>query len=152
MSLDNVEILPLDGKERTMALCCIYDIVLANAYDYRMTKGEGSVESAWTVRTLSATLSWLEEWNRPAEVLESIIHRSLVYPYIRHTDLTTQIVSDATKVFECGKRAVLKCLLRVRSVFAHSDTFYLLNRLFLNDMALWIQGVSVSRCVFSLCC
>ena len=143
MALDNVDLLPLVGEERLAALCQIYDLLLANAYDWRMTQGEFNVESAWTIRTLSASLSWLEQWSGPAQVLESAIHRTLTYPYIRHTDLTRKIVEDASQILENGKRAVLKCLLRIRDIFAHSDTFYLFNRLFINDLALWIQLVSV---------
>ena len=34
-------------------------LLFAYAYDHRVTGGEGSVESSWTVRTLSPLLSWL---------------------------------------------------------------------------------------------
>lgn len=36
------------------------DILFAYAYDHRTTGGDPSVESAWTVATLSPLLSWLE--------------------------------------------------------------------------------------------
>lgn len=36
-------------------------VLFAYAYDHRVTGGEGSVESSWSVRTLSPLLSWLDD-------------------------------------------------------------------------------------------
>ena len=50
----------LDEREEAQALGAAASVVMAYAYDERMTGGEGSTESAWTVAKLSAALSWLE--------------------------------------------------------------------------------------------
>lgn len=38
----------------------LVDMLLAYAYDYRVTGGEHNCESGWTIMKLAATLSWLE--------------------------------------------------------------------------------------------
>lgn len=45
---------------RAVTLSSLVDIVFCYAYDYRVTLGESTVESAWTIVKLSPTLSWLE--------------------------------------------------------------------------------------------
>lgn len=40
----------------------LVDILFAYVYDHLLTDGDPTVESAWTVSKLSASLSWLEDW------------------------------------------------------------------------------------------
>mmetsp|Transcript_5974 Transcript_5974/g.9617 ORF Transcript_5974/g.9617 Transcript_5974/m.9617 type:complete len:412 (-) Transcript_5974:1373-2608(-) len=60
LKLRNREFLPFSKFEQERALCSILDITLGYLYDMRTTQGEHNVESAWTIRILSPTLSWLE--------------------------------------------------------------------------------------------
>ena len=45
------------------ALFGLVDLLLAVCYDVRVTAGEGSVESGWTIAKLSATLSWCDRFD-----------------------------------------------------------------------------------------
>ena len=45
------------------------------------------------------------------------------------------------QVLFLGKRAVLKCLLFARTVFEHSGSHYLLNKLYVDDFCMWVQGL-----------
>ncbi len=58
--LPRVEVLVAGSDAVRTCLLSLVDLVFAYAYDHRTTLGEPSVESAWTVARLSATLSWLE--------------------------------------------------------------------------------------------
>jgi protein SHQ1 len=55
--LGNKEFL-LSKEDKAVAWLSLVDIVFAYAYNHRTTLGENSVESAWTINKLSATLSW----------------------------------------------------------------------------------------------
>lgn len=50
----------LDEWEKKTALFSLVDILFAFAYNHRTTLGEYSVESAWTINKLSATMSWFQ--------------------------------------------------------------------------------------------
>ena len=45
-----------------LLLLGVVDVLFAYVYDHQTTQGEPTVESAWTLSTLSATLSWMEDW------------------------------------------------------------------------------------------
>ena len=49
------------GPETTRLLTGLTTLLFAYAYDVRFTSGEATVESAWTVCTLSPLLSWLDD-------------------------------------------------------------------------------------------
>ena len=53
--------------------------------------------------------------------------------YARYLKFTRKIFTDVCKVLLLGKRCVLQCLLKMRSIFEHTDSHYLLNKLFLGD-------------------
>ena len=50
----------LDSTSQQQAFLGLVDILYAYAYNHRTTEGENTVESAWTMCKLSATLSWFE--------------------------------------------------------------------------------------------
>ena len=45
-----------------------------------------------------------------------------------------------------GKRSVLKALLWLRDVFGRTGSHYLLNRLYLDDYCVWVQGLQKGVC------
>jgi SHQ1 protein len=51
----------------------------------------------------------------------------------RYLKFTRKVFTDVCKVLLLGKRCVLQCLLQIRSIFEHTDSHYLLNKLFLGD-------------------
>ena len=70
----------------------------------------------------------------------------------RYLKFTRKIFTDVCKVLLLGKRCVLQCLLKIRSIFEHTDSHYLLNKLFLGEyyadcifvlylcLACWLSG------------
>jgi SHQ1 protein len=53
--------------------------------------------------------------------------------HFRYLKFTRKVFTDVCKVLLLGKRCVLQCLLKMRSIFEHTDSHYLLNKLFLGD-------------------
>uniref|UniRef100_A0A8C1XJ38 Protein SHQ1 homolog n=1 Tax=Cyprinus carpio TaxID=7962 RepID=A0A8C1XJ38_CYPCA len=131
----------LDKKARFHAWLGLVDIVLAYVYDVRTTEGEHNVESAWTIRKLSGTLSWLEIYHSVQDVLVSFGRRTLCYPLSRHFSLITRAVKDVACIFQSGKACVLKCLLAIHKIFRENDPAYILNDLYITDYCIWIQRV-----------
>lgn len=54
--------------------------------------------------------------------------------------LAQRLLTDVTKILILGKRCVVRCLCRVRDIFEHTDTHYILNKLYLDDYCVWIQS------------
>uniref|UniRef100_A0A8C2G7V6 Protein SHQ1 homolog n=1 Tax=Cyprinus carpio TaxID=7962 RepID=A0A8C2G7V6_CYPCA len=131
----------LDKKARFHVWLGLVDIILAYVYDVRTTEGEHNVESAWTIRKLSGTLSWLETYHSVQDVLVSFGRRTLCYPLYRHFSLITRAVKDVACIFQSGKACVLKCLLAIHKIFRENDPAYILNDLYITDYCIWIQRV-----------
>ena len=120
----------------------LFTLLFAHAYDARLTSGEPSVETAWTLCTLSPLLSWLDDdpggaspcgacggaRAQPpgapllaallAAAAATCVKRALLYPYLRRWDLAVLCAADAVTLLLRGKRAVLRALLAVRRALA----------------------------------
>ncbi|XP_076124612.1 protein SHQ1 homolog isoform X2 [Alosa pseudoharengus] len=121
----------LDKSTRQHVWLSLLDIVLAYAYEIRVTEGEHS-----TYHSLQ-------------DVLVSFGRRVVSYPLYRHFSLVTAAVRDAARIFQAGKACVLKCLLDVHKIFRENDPAYILNDLYITDYCVWIQKVK-SKHVSSL--
>lgn len=137
----------LDKATRCQVWLSLVDIILAYIYDVRTTEGEHNVESAWTIRKLSGTLSWLETYHSLPEVLVSFGRRLLCYPLYRHFSLITTAIQDAAHIFQGGKAFVLKCLLAIHKIFRSNEPAYILNDLYITDYCVWIQRVKSKHIV-----
>ncbi|MCI4375171.1 hypothetical protein PGIGA_G00106250 [Pangasianodon gigas] len=137
----------LDKATRYHVWLSLVDIILAYIYDVRTTEGEHNVESAWTIRKISGTLSWLETYHSLHEVLVSFGRRVLCYPLYRHFSLITTAVQDAAHIFQGGKAFVLKCLLAIHKIFRYNEPAYILNDLYITDYCIWIQRVKSKHMV-----
>jgi protein SHQ1 len=130
-------------REKTVLLNLV-DILFAYCYDCRLNQGESNVESAYTIARLSCSFSWLDTFSRAEDDVETVLkyslRRSLIYPYLRSWRFARKVMTDVAKVLYLGRRCVLKVLLSIRAVFEHTDTHYLLNKLFIDDYCLWLQG------------
>ncbi|KAG8459910.1 hypothetical protein KFE25_010959 [Diacronema lutheri] len=133
----------LDKREAACALSSgLVDLLFATCYDWRVTLGDGSCESAWTVLALSATLSWLARFEGPParEVCISCVRRSLVFPLYRHWRLALAVLSDVAAVLELGAPAVVRCLLRLQALLQRADgDAHLLDDIFVSDFISWVQ-------------
>lgn len=163
-SLQNREYLIEEGsREYLSVMLCLVDILFAYCYDARLTMEEANVESADNITRLSSAFSWMDGFQLKNQqsnckklatsseysdgiiaVLCSCCRRSLVYPYIRRWDLTVRVLQDVYRILAQGKRFILKCLLRIRDIFEHTETHYLLNKIFISDYCIWIQSVQSS--------
>ncbi|RWS21882.1 protein SHQ1-like isoform X2 [Leptotrombidium deliense] len=121
------------------------DILYAFAYETRVTEGEYSVESGWTITKLSSTLCWLELFNSLQETVVACVRRSLCYPLHRNWQLSIKIIQDVIKILEKGRSFVLKCFLRIHSIFNESgESRYILNDLYITDYCVWLQTVKTT--------
>uniref|UniRef100_A0A7S2S5C4 Shq1 C-terminal domain-containing protein n=1 Tax=Rhizochromulina marina TaxID=1034831 RepID=A0A7S2S5C4_9STRA len=91
---------------------------------------------------LSATLHWLVDFSSPAEVVVSSARRCLSYPYLRCWPILRCTLGDVALLFLRGRRCVLKSLLQVHRILAQGrEGYYLLNKIFVTDMIVWMQKV-----------
>lgn len=141
MRLPRVEHLVSD-EEKSVLLYGLADLLFACAYDVRTTFGEGTVESAWTIAKISATLSWCESFDSLRAALLATLRRSLVYPLYRSWKLSRAVLDDVVRVLSGPKRGILQALLYIRRQLEYSDWQHALNRLYLDDYCVWIQDVS----------
>ncbi|XP_073425799.1 protein SHQ1 homolog [Dendrobates tinctorius] len=135
----------LEKKAEHLAYLGLIDLLLAYCYEVRVTEGERNVESAWTVRKLSGTLSWFENYRLVTDVLVSFGRRVLCYPLYRNFCLVTRAVQDTCTLLQMGKAAVLKCLLDIHAIFQENDPAYILNDLYITDYCIWIQKVKSKK-------
>ncbi|XP_042912414.1 protein SHQ1 homolog [Parasteatoda tepidariorum] len=143
MKLPNKEYL-LNKMERMKAFYSLIDILFAYAYNKRTTEGENTVESAWSINKLSATLSWLETYESIVDVARTCIRRSLCYPLCRHFELSVTVLEDVRKILLLGRKYVIKCLLEIHQLFNLSEPRYILNDLFITDFCIWMQSKKCS--------
>ena len=139
----------ISSEQTQSTLLSLLDILYAYVYDHRITCGESTCESSWTIVMLSPTLSWLESYNAPYDTIDQVIRwsirRALIFPYLRNFDmLCNQLVNDVKSILFGGRRVVLRCLLQIHRIFDRSETHYLFNKLFINQYICWTQLVDES--------
>ncbi|XP_075229566.1 protein SHQ1 homolog [Lycorma delicatula] len=140
----------LSKDECKTAYFSLVDILFAYAYDQRTTLGESTVESAWTINKLSATLSWLQSFSNVKEVVISCMRRSLCYPLFRHWELSMGVLDDTINILKSGNRQVLRCLLGIHKLFNSSEPRYILNQLYITDYCIWLQSDNISNKLLKL--
>jgi protein SHQ1 len=137
------QIYTITKEQKRSAYLTLTDILFAYAFDYRTTDGEFTVESSWTISTLSISLSWLENLNPPydsiVDVLRWNIRRSLIYPYVRNHMLSMMIVNDVCQIILSGRHTILRCLLHVHTIMEKSESHYLFNKLYIHPLIGWVQ-------------
>jgi protein SHQ1 len=144
----------LGGAREWQIACALLDVLLARCYDDRLTQGEPNVESAWTVCTLSPTLSWLHSYAAP-EMLDgearkamaraavvAVARRICCFPFLRSWDMVRRAMGDVLGMLLCAapRFAIVRNLLALRRVIKVDESRYLLNKLYLDDYAVWAQG------------
>lgn len=141
------------STEESSVLLDLVDLLFAICYDVRITQGEGSVESPGNIVRISSVLSWFDNYDARTcslfDVLRSCVRRCLVYPYLRSWKLARKVLEDVIKLFLLGKRSILKTLMYAYIAFEHSEAYYLVNQLFLEDYCVWVQRVN-GTCLRSL--
>jgi len=145
-SLANRELLVSATEQRALLLGMV-DLLYAFCFDHRCTQGEPTVESAHNMTRISASMSWLEQYNHRGDGVEvvicSLMRRVCIYPYLRNWKLGRKVLGDVARVLYLGRHSVLKCLLGLRAVMEHTDTHYMLNKVLLDDYCTWVQSASL---------
>jgi len=142
-NLPNKEYL-IDPPEARLLLLNLVDILYAFAYDFRVTCGDPNVESGWTVVTISSVLSFCDSFSCLPDVVRACLRRSLSYPLYRNWELSVQVLKDVTRMFQLGKRHIIKALLSIKRILQFSEFRAHFNRLYIDDYCIWIQSVSPS--------
>ena len=156
--LPKTRFLSMPLHECLASLLILVDILVAYAYDHRFTCGQGSVESGWTIATLSRTLSWLDsapELCRSDNRSELLLHclcdavrRTLCFPYLRCWSMSNIVIQDVANILKRGLRCTLKCILQVRRLLEKDEARYLLNKLYVDSLCVWLQQcVTDNHCV-----
>lgn len=131
-------------ENSTIKIVCfsLVDILFAYCYNYRCTEGESNVESAWNIRTVSATLSCCASFKSLKEVLRTCYRRTLCYPLYRNFNLAAACQTDVINILKPGKIKIMKILLEIHDLFHQNEQFYLLNELYVTDYTVWMQYVN----------
>jgi len=137
-------ILPLSiqPQQSQSLVAGLLDILFAYVYDHLLTSGDPTVESSWTVTTLSCSLSWLQDYSDTpslSKVMEYSMRRSLIYPYLRNYSFSVFCWKQVACIVRNGRRCVVRCLLQIRSILEKSESHYLGNRLYIDPYLAWIQ-------------
>ena len=133
------------GFARTTGLLRCLDVLVAYAYELRACAGDLSCESAYSMRVLSSTLSWLDVFATVDDVVVAFARRALCFPYLRRWDLALQAMRDAEALLRAGVRPVVRAALRVHEAFRKSETLYLHTKLYLADLCGFAQTMSANE-------
>ncbi|KAG5513336.1 hypothetical protein PMAC_001399 [Pneumocystis sp. 'macacae'] len=125
---------------------CILSFLFSYSYDARTTQNEPTSESPWTIGKLSPVLSCLDmSFSTVKQIVITCTRRALAYPLYRHWKLIQKCWEDVYYSLRLGKRWILKKFLKIRKLFEQGDTYYLYNKLFLDDYSVWIQTASLAQ-------
>jgi protein SHQ1 len=147
-SLKNKEFdIKSSSADESNILYGLIDILYCICYEYRITVGEFTVESATNITQLSSLLSHFDNYDIKnngddiVSLIRNLIRRSLTYPYLRYWDYIQIILTDACKVLFLGKRHILKLFLQLKILYDKSHCFYLLNKVYIDDYCIWLQKI-----------
>ncbi|KAL6943568.1 hypothetical protein ACO0OE_003457 [Hanseniaspora uvarum] len=66
------------------------------------------------------------------------IKKSLSYPLHRNLQLSLKVVDYVNYTFLGGSKLIIKILLKIHELFRFDDTFYIYNKIWLDDMITWL--------------
>lgn len=132
----------------------ILSVLFAYNYDLRENLGDHNIESVWTVGKLIPQFTFLDsQLFIPGEKDNSIlktcvitgVRRALCYPFYRHYSIATKAWNDVYYALRSGKRVVMKLLLEARELFRFHDVYYVYDKVWLEDLCLWVLSEGVSE-------
>ncbi|KAJ2550369.1 hypothetical protein EV175_004096, partial [Coemansia sp. RSA 1933] len=128
----------------------LVDILFAYSLDYRTNLGEHTVESAWAIGAVSSLFSNLAQFTTLRDTAVSCFRRGLAYPLCRNWELCEKALEDVYVILKLGRRAVLKTMLEIKSLFDHHDVYYVYSKIFLDDYCVWLQTNASEKALQSL--
>ena len=143
----------------------LLDLLIPFVYDHLTTMGDPSVESAWTIATLSCSLSWLDSpflsppsppssssstttsiitTNHIYDTIVQVTRRMLIYPYWRNFEFCHHVLQETLSLLTSGGiHAVVKALLRIRTILDKSESYYVGNKIFVDPFLYCIQQTAM---------
>jgi hypothetical protein len=114
--------LPVSTRKDTELL--LLELLLAQAYDYRTTSGESTVESAWTIAVLcrslvTSCLPASEHGDTIASILIGSTRRQLSFPLYRNWGLVIKVADDVVSALR--QQRALAAVSRIRDLFTESE-------------------------------
>jgi protein SHQ1 len=134
----------LDFHEDSTVWLGLLDLLVPFVYDHLTTMAEPTVESAWTITTLSSSLSWLDPPSNIQETVRCLTRRTLIYPYWRNFQFSLYVWEHTLSILESGVHAVVRSLLMIRNILEKSESYYVGNKLFVDPFLYWIQQTDVA--------
>ena len=125
------------------------------AYDRRITQGETTPESAWTICALTPAISALDSapyttsHNLDLELFDDAelaatfaasYRRSLAFPLYRSYALAEACKSDVSCFLVGGKQLILRCLLDMKKIVDQHDIYHVYCKIWIDDFCRWVQG------------
>ncbi|KAI9219157.1 SHQ1 protein-domain-containing protein [Blastocladiella britannica] len=126
------------ATDSPVLLLATLDIIASYALAWRCEDEDPGPEFGWAVARVSAVLGAMTVPTSPAAVAESIVRRSLLFPYLRSVPLARAAVLDAAAIVTAGRRPVLRALLAVHAAFAADDVRWTLNRAWIEPLTQWV--------------
>ncbi|KAI8346209.1 SHQ1 protein-domain-containing protein [Mortierella sp. GBAus27b] len=120
----------------------LMDILFAYSYELRVTEGDSTVETAWTICKMSPTIAALDQFTTLKETMVACFRRVLAYPLYRNWNLATKVVQDVYVILKLGRRGILRALLAIKDILDHDDVYYIYSKMFIEDYCVWIQSAS----------
>jgi len=110
----------------------LFDLLFAMAYDRRQNNSEvNEATSAWTRLTLSATLTYFDEFETLEDVFRSFYRRALAYPLYRAKVVVRSSIEDVYRGLDHhGQQWILKQLLTTYTLF-NLNNYCILNRYYI---------------------
>ncbi|KAF9916691.1 hypothetical protein BX616_003115 [Lobosporangium transversale] len=118
----------------------LIDILFAYSYDLRVSEGDTTVETPWTICKLSPSMAALDQFTTLKETIVACIRRSLAYPLIRNWSLAMKVLQDVYVILKLGRRGCLRALLQIKNILDHDDVYYIYSKMFIEDYCVWIQS------------
>ncbi|KAJ2452212.1 hypothetical protein EV183_003070 [Coemansia sp. RSA 2336] len=128
----------------------LVDILFAYLLDQRINQDEFTVESAWSIGAVSATLSNLEQFTSLRSTVVACFRRGLAYPLYRNWELCEKVLEDICNVCQLGRRAILKAFLQLKDLFDQHDIYYIYSKLYIDDYCVWLQTTASDKVIASL--
>lgn len=137
----------IDNVYKPQIYVLMLSLLFAHQFDLRENEGEHNIESAWTIGKILPQFASLDtQIVIPGSTNESILRsaiitcyrRSLCYPFHRHYELSAKAWGDVYYALRAGKRLVLKLLLELKELFRFHDTYYVYDKIYLEDLCLYI--------------
>ncbi|BFU21828.1 SHQ1, putative [Entamoeba histolytica HM-1:IMSS-B] len=137
-ALDKIEVL-VNNEEVIQIYKDLFGIVYGYLYD-QIVMGESTVESGWTIATLSPVMSYFDRIDDIVDLIETCIRRSLIYPVVRNWELSMKTLEETIEVFKKRRVVLMKILLRIHQIYKLDELKHYMNYLFFDEYCNWIQS------------